>query len=233
MLGRGLSAAPSLERTPSRLLVIDDEQRIVDFVSRGLAGVGFAVDHATDPRAGLRLAQDGGYDLVILDLLMPELDGRDLLVDLLRVRPDQAVIVLSALADTASKVRLLEIGAQDYLTKPFAFDELLARVNARLRSRHEGTTLKCHGLTLDLVGRRVDAGSGPVALSEREFLLLSELMRGGGRTLSNEQLLAQVWDYRFDPGTNVVDVYVRRLRAKLGAGAIETVRGEGHRVGLG
>jgi DNA-binding response OmpR family regulator len=216
-----------------RLLVIDDEYRIADFVSRGLAGVGFEADKVSDSRAGLRAALDGGYDLVILDLLMPELDGRDLLVELLRAKPDQPVIVLSALGDTATKVRLLQLGAQDYVTKPFAFEELLARVNARLRSRTEGVTLRWGGLTLDLMTRRADAGAGPVALSEREFLLLRELMRSRGRTLSNEELLESVWGYRFDPGSNVVDVYVRRLRAKLGLGAIQTVRGEGHRIDLG
>jgi two-component system, OmpR family, copper resistance phosphate regulon response regulator CusR len=216
-----------------RLLVIDDEVRIADFVSRGLAGVGFEVDKVSDSRAGLRAALDGGYDLVILDLLMPELDGRDLLVELLRERPEQAVIVLSALGDTANKVKSLQLGAQDYVTKPFAFEELLARINARLRSRAEGVSLRCGGLTLDLVTRRADSGAGPVALSEREFLLLRELMASRGRTLSNDELLERVWGYRFDPGTNVVDVYVRRLRAKLGLGTIQTVRGEGHRVDLG
>ncbi|HEY8813312.1 MAG TPA: response regulator transcription factor [Candidatus Dormibacteraeota bacterium] len=216
-----------------RLLVIDDEYRIADFVCRGLAGVGFDVEKTTDPKAGLQAALDGSYDLVILDLLMPELDGRDLLVELLKLRPDQPVIILSALGDTANKVRSLELGAQDYVVKPFAFEELLARINARLRSRAEGVTLRWGGITLDLVTRRADVGAGPVALSEREFLLLRELMRSGGQTLSNDQLLERVWGYHFDPGTNVVDVYVRRLRAKLGLGTIQTVRGEGHRVDLG
>ena len=217
----------------ARLLVIDDESRIADFVSRGLVGAGFEVDKTSDPRAGLRLATAGDYDLVILDLLMPELDGRDLLAELLRARPSQSVIVLSALGDTANKVSALERGAQDYLTKPFVFDELLARVNARLRSRVEQVTLRCGRLSLNLVNRRADAGQGPIGLSEREYLLLKELMRAPGDTFSEQQLLERVWGYDFDPGTNVVEVYVRRIRAKLGVASIETVRGEGYRVGPG
>jgi DNA-binding response OmpR family regulator len=228
----GVDGTPQRPGVP-RLLVIDDEHRIADFVARGLAGMGFDVDKFSDPKAGLLAALDGGYDLVILDLLMPELDGRDFLVELLKLRPDQPVIILSALGDTANKVKSLELGAQDYVTKPFAFEELLARINARLRSRTEGVTLRWGGIMLDLVTRRADVGAGPVALSEREFLLLRELMRSRGRTLSNDQLLEKVWGYKFDPGTNVVDVYVRRLRAKLGLRTIQTVRGEGHRVDLG
>ena len=237
MARSGVAPHPAVDGEPRqhsvpRLLVIDDECRIADFVARGLAGVGFEVEKFSDPKAGLQAALAGGYDLVILDLLMPELDGRDLLVELLKLRPDQPVIILSALGDTANKVKSLELGAQDYVVKPFAFEELLARINARLRSHAEGVTLRCGGTTLDLVRRRADVGAGPVALSEREFLLLRELMRSRGKTLSNDQLLERVWGYKFDPGTNVVDVYVRRLRAKLGLGAILTVRGEGHRVDL-
>jgi DNA-binding response OmpR family regulator len=212
--------------------VIDDEYRITDFVSRGLAGEGFEVDKVTDPEDGLRAAQEGGYDLVILDLLMPGMDGRNLLTALLKAKPDQAVIILSALGDTATKVQSLQLGAQDYVTKPFAFEELLARVNARLRSRADGVTLSWGGITLDLVTRRANRGAGPVALSEREFLLLRELMRGRGLTLSKELLLERVWGYHFDPGTNVVDVYIRRLRAKLGSGSVQTLRGEGYRIEL-
>ena len=215
-----------------RLLVIDDEYRIADFVSRRLAAEGFDVDRASDPVDGLRKAQTDHYNLVILDLLMPAMDGRDLLAALLKVKPDQPVIVLSALGDTATKVQSLQLGAQDYLAKPFAFEELLARVNARLRSRAEGVMLTWGGITLDLMTRRANRGIGSVALSEREFLLLRELMRSRGQTLSKEQLLERVWGYHFDPGTNVVDVYVRRLRAKLGSVTVQTVRGEGYRIDL-
>jgi DNA-binding response OmpR family regulator len=217
-------------RGAARLLVIDDEYRIADFVSRRLAAEGFDVDKSSDPVEGLKAALAEHYNLVILDLLMPSMDGRDVLAAILKVKPDQAVIVLSALGDTASKVQSLQLGAADYITKPFAFEELLARVNARLRSHAEGGILSWAGISLDLVTRRASFGTRRVTLSEREFLLLRELLRSRGQTLSKEQLLARVWGYHFDPGTNVVDVYVRRLRAKLGAETIQTVRGEGFRT---
>jgi DNA-binding response OmpR family regulator len=216
----------------ARILVIDDERRIVRFVSRGLQAEGYLVDSAENGADGLRAALDGRYDLVVLDLLMPGLDGAAVLSRLLAARPGQAVIVLSCLATTAIKVRCLEAGAQDYLAKPFSFDELLARVRVRLRAsadRH-ATNLIAGRLRLDLIRREADSGTGRVQLSEREFLLLRELMRHPGRIVSKQRLLSAVWRYHFDPGSNVVDVYIRRLRAKLGADAIVTMRGEGYRV---
>jgi len=217
--------------TGARILVIDDEQRILAFVSRGLAAEGYVVDVASDAAAGLRAALDQDYDLVILDLLLPDRGGHDVLRHLVRRRPGQPVIVLSALSDTTSKVESLELGAQDYLAKPFSFEELLARVRVRLRdARSRPTVLTAGGLALDLISRAARTESGRVQLAEREFLLLRELMSGAGDTLSKERLLATVWGYRFDPGSNVVDVYVRRLRAKLGSDVIKTVRGEGYRI---
>ena len=217
---------------PARVLLIDDEQRILDFVSRGLRAEGLLVDSAPSGEDGLRLAVSQSYDLVILDLVMPGTDGHRVLDLLLEEKPTQSVLVLSALNDTRSKVRSLERGAEDYVAKPFSLEELLARVRARLRAaaRSEGTRLVGGAITLDLIRREADAGSGPVALSEREFLLLGELVRNVGRTVSKERLLSAVWGYHFDPGSNVVDVYVRRLRAKLGADAITTVRGVGYRI---
>ena len=139
--------------------------------------------------------------------------------------------MLSALSDTASKVSSLELGAEDYLAKPFSFEELLARVRARLRdARSRPTMLAVGGLSLDLITRQARNESGRGQLAEREFLLLRELMSRAGDTLSKDWLLAAVWGYRFDPGSNVVDVYVRRLRAKIGGDAIKTVRGEGYRI---
>ena len=205
-----------------RVLLIDDEERILNFVRRGLEAEGMAVDVAPDGETGLELALSRPYDLVILDLVMPGLDGHDVLRRILDRKPAQPVLVLSALNDTASKVSSLEGGAEDYISKPFSLEELLARVHARLRA--------AAGLSLDLIRREADTGSGPVALADREFLLLGELMKHAGRTVSKERLLSSVWGYHFDPGSNVVDVYVRRLRAKLGAGAIRTVRGVGYRI---
>jgi DNA-binding response OmpR family regulator len=215
----------------ARILLIDDEPGIRNFVSRGLRGEGFSVDLAADGDAGLKAALGPPYDLIILDLLLPDLGGIEVLRRLIRQHPGQTVIVLSALGDTPSKVASLEAGADDYLVKPFSFEELLARVRARLRdARSVRTRLTAGSLTLDLIAHQVQTESGRVLLAEREFLLLRELMSSAGDTVSKERLLATVWGYRFDPGSNVVDVYVRRLRAKLGGEAIKTVRGEGYRI---
>jgi DNA-binding response OmpR family regulator len=215
----------------ARILLIDDECGIRNFVSRGLREEGFTVDLAADGNAGLKAALGPPYDLIILDLLLPDLGGIDVLHRLIRQHPGQPVIVLSALGDTPSKVASLEAGAEDYLVKPFSFEELLARVRARLReSRSTRTRLTAGPLTLDLIAHQVQTESGRVLLAEREFLLLRELMSSAGDTVSKERLLASVWGYRFDPGSNVVDVYIRRLRAKLGGEAIKTVRGEGYRI---
>jgi DNA-binding response OmpR family regulator len=223
---------PTVEQSLHRILIIDDESSILDFLSRGLRHEGFAVDVAADGKAGLELAVANSYDLVILDLLLPGLDGVSVLRGILARKPNQPVMVLSALSDIRSKVDCLELGAEDYLAKPFSFDELLARVHARLRAadRNPPSHLTVGRLRLDLLRREVDAGWGPIPLAEREFRLLHELMRHPGTTVSKEQLLRAVWGFTFDPGSNVVDVCVRRLRAKLGSDAITTVRGEGYRV---
>jgi DNA-binding response OmpR family regulator len=214
------------------ILVIDDEQRILNFVRRGLEAEGMAVDCAREGEEGLRLALTHPYDLVVLDLVMPGLDGHAVLRRILERKPSQPVLILSALNDTASKVASLEGGAEDYISKPFSLEELLARVRARLRTaaRSIETRLTAGSLTLDLIRRQADDGSGPIPLAEREFLLLGELLRNAGTTVSKERLLSAVWGYHFDPGSNVVDVYVRRLRAKLGSEAIVTVRGVGYRI---
>jgi len=215
----------------ARILFIDDEPGIRNFVSRGLRGEGFTVDLAPDGDAGLKAALGPPYDLIILDLLLPDLGGIEVLRRLIHQHRGQPVIVLSALGDTPSKVASLEAGADDYLVKPFSFEELLARVRVRLRdARSARTRLTAGPLTLDLIAHQVQTESGRVLLAEREFLLLRELMSSAGDTVSKERLLETVWGYRFDPGSNVVDVYVRRLRAKIGGEAIKTVRGEGYRI---
>ena len=214
------------------VLVVDDEPRIASFVSRALSAEGFRVDSAGDGVQGLDLARSGRYELVVLDLLLPRLDGVTMLERLMDERPQQRVLVLSALSDVEEKVRCLELGASDYLSKPFALRELVARVRARLRQPAGGPEhryVRLGGVTLDRLRRVVDRGTGPIALTEREFDLLGYLMDRGGDTCSRMQLLADVWGFRFDPGSNIVDACVRRLRAKLGADVIETVRNVGYR----
>jgi DNA-binding response OmpR family regulator len=215
-----------------QVLVVDDEPRIVDFVSRALAAEGLSVASASDGHRGLEMAKTGRFELVVLDLLLPGKDGVSVLEDLMGTRPNQRVLVLSALSDVENKVRCLELGASDYLHKPFALAELVARVRARLRQPASGPGerfLHLGGVSLDLMRRTADAGSGPVALTEREFLLLRHLIQEHGEVSTRERLLSDVWGYPFDPGSNVVDVCVGRLRAKLGAATIETVRNVGYR----
>jgi DNA-binding response OmpR family regulator len=220
----------------TRVLVIDDEPRITSFVSRALSADGFDVETAFDGARGYALAATGRYELVILDLLLPGVDGVAVLEDLIQKRPNQRVLVLSALSDVEDKVRCLELGASDYLPKPFAVAELIARVRARLREPASGPderVLRAGPISLDLVRRAVHVGEKRVSLSEREFLLLERLLLARGDVRSRGRLLSEVWGYSFDPGSNVVDVCVGRLRAKLGADIIETVRGVGYRIDAG
>jgi two-component system, OmpR family, response regulator len=216
----------------SRILLVDDEPRIRDFITRALVTAGYAVTAASCGSEGLRMARAGDYDLVILDLIMPDIDGRSVLAQVLKERRDQAVLVLSCLADVTTKVACLELGAQDYLTKPFSLAELLARVRVRLRGETHlvSEVLRAGDLTLDVGRLQANIGHGPVALTRLEFLLLRELMEHAGQSVGKGQLLATVWGYDFDPGSNVVDVCVRRLRSKLGFELIKTVRGEGYRL---
>jgi DNA-binding response OmpR family regulator len=227
-------AAPSRDgdvHSQGRILIIDDEDRILQFVARGLRGEGYEVDVSANPHHGLEAAQTGAYDLVILDLLMPTLPGITVLDRLIQRRPQQVVIVLSCLTDSRTKVQCFQLGADDYVAKPFSFHELLERVRVRIRaSRLTAGPLEVGSLRVDLLHRHVQVGTQPVALTEREFLLLWELIQHPGRTVSKEHLLSAVWGYKFDPGSNVIDVYVARLRQKLGPDAIVTVRGEGYRL---
>jgi DNA-binding response OmpR family regulator len=215
----------------SRILVIDDEPHISGFVARALENSGYQVQVAASAPDGIERASTGGCDLVILDLIMPDLDGRAVLSSILRARPDQAVLVLSCSSDVSTKVECLDLGARDYLTKPFSLAELGARVRAGLRETAKRSEVMRTGeLTLD-AGRLVaDNGGGPVALTRLEFLCLRALMERAGGAVTKSELLASVWGIDFDPGSNLVDVCIRRLRAKLGFTLIETVRGEGYRL---
>jgi DNA-binding response OmpR family regulator len=213
-----------------KILLVDDEPRITGFLGRALTGAGYAVDCAHDGREALRLAATGDYGLVILDLVMPGMDGRAVLTELLRVRPGQAVIMLSCVDEAPVKVACLDLGAHDYLTKPFTLEELLARVRVQLRGDQSPEVLRSGDLRLDVGRLEANTGQGPVPLTRLEFLLLRELMEHHGRSVPKEQLLASIWGYDFHPGSNVVDVCVRRLRSKLGFGLIKTVRGAGYQL---
>ena len=225
-------AEQAQSHTGPRILLVEDEPRIRDFITRALVTAGYQVAAARCGTEGLQMAQASDYDLVILDLIMPDVDGRIVLAEVLKERREQAVLVLSCLADVTTKVDCLELGAQDYLTKPFSLAELLARVRVRLRVEPHfvNEVLKAGDLLLDVGRLEANIGQGPVALTRLEFLLLRELMEHAGQSVGKGQLLATVWGYDFDPGSNVVDVCVRRLRSKLGFDLIKTVRGEGYRL---
>jgi DNA-binding response OmpR family regulator len=217
-----------------RLLIIEDEPRILAFLTRGMQAEGFVVDAAGTGPAGLERAFSQSYDLVLLDLLLPGLDGLSVLRELQRRLPDLPVVIVSARSDLPTKLRGFGLGASDYLAKPFSFDELVARVRVQLRRRGQTTedgVLSVGSLTLDLARRQARIGKIVTDLSDREFRLLHHLVEHAGEVVSRERLLSEVWGYHFDPCSNVVDVCVRRLRKKLGAKApIETIRHAGYRL---
>jgi two-component system, OmpR family, response regulator len=219
-----------------RALIVEDDQTIADFVTRGLREAGFVVDHAADGTTGLDLAGTGGYDVAIVDLMLPGMDGIRLIQALRRNGIRTPVLILSARQSINDRVTGLEIGGDDYLVKPFAFPELLARVHALIRRASASPTsnqLTVGDLTLDLLTRRATRGGREIeTLRPREFALLEYLMRNVGRVVSKTMILSHVWDYSFDPRTNVVDVLVFRLREKIDKGfdskLIHTVRGIGY-----
>jgi DNA-binding response OmpR family regulator len=216
-----------------QVLVIEDEPRILAFLARALEAEGFAVDRADNGPAGLARAIGGRYDLVILDLLLPRLNGLSVLRELGRRRPELPVVIVSARDDLRTKLRSFELGASDYIPKPFAFDELLARIRAQLRAHasSDGELLATGEVALDLARRQARIGARVIDLSDREFRLLHHLVQHAGEVVSRESILSAVWGYYFDPRSNVVDVCVRRLRRKLGDEApIETVRHAGYRI---
>jgi DNA-binding response OmpR family regulator len=215
-----------------RILVIEDESRILAFVARGLEAEGFSVVGASDGIDGLRLARESPYDLVLLDLLLPRLDGLSVLEELGRTQPELPVVILTARNEMPTKLRGFGLGARDYLTKPFSFDELLARIRVHLRRKYaDNHMLRAGEFALDLARRQARVADRVVDLSEREFKLLHQLLENAGEVVSRERLLSEVWGYHFDPQSNVVDVCIRRLRKKLGTHApIETVRHAGYRL---
>jgi two-component system copper resistance phosphate regulon response regulator CusR len=216
----------------THILIVDDEERIVSFVRRGLTAAGYATSSAGSGQEALALLRAGGIDLVLLDIGLPDISGLEVLARLRADGSTVTVIALTARDSARDLVAGLDGGADDYVPKPFTFDELLARIRARLRDRDRAVATRLeHGdLVLDLLDRRATIGDHDIELSAREFALAEELLRHAGQVLSREQLLSRVWGYDFDPGSNVVDVYIRYLRTKLGAERIETVRGAGYRL---
>ena len=216
----------------NRILIVEDDAGMASFLDRGLASRGYATKVVNDGASAVAIAGDSDFDLVILDLGLPDVDGLSVLRELRRRGERLPILILTARDDATDKVEGLDAGADDYVTKPFGLDELLARVRVRLRGKgsSEPTVLEAGGLTLDVRTRRAMAGGATVELTAREFTMLETFMRHAGQVLSREQLLSHVWGYDYDPGSNVVEVYVRYLRRKLGEDAIETVRGMGYRL---
>ncbi|MFN7139144.1 MAG: response regulator transcription factor [Limisphaerales bacterium] len=218
-----------------RVLVIEDDEKIASFVVKGLKQSGFAVDHCADGENGLAYAQSTPYDVVVVDIMLPRLDGLSLIRSLRERGSQMPVIILSAKASVDDRVRGLQAGGDDYLTKPFAFSELLARIQALIRrstKAAEPTRLKVGELTMDLLTREVQREGQTIDLQTREFALLEYLMRNAGRVITKTMILEHIWDYSFDPQTNVVDVLVHRVRSKVDKDfprkMIQTIRGVGY-----
>jgi heavy metal response regulator len=221
-----------------RALIIEDDQTIAEFVARGLREAGFAVEIAPDGDTGLALATDESYDVAIVDLMLPKRDGLAVIDELRRRGRTTPVLILSARRSVDDRVRGLQAGGDDYLTKPFAFAELLARVQALVRRAtraSEPTTLSVGDLSLDLLSRKVVRAATTIDLRPREFALLEYLMRNAGKVVSKTMILSHVWEYNFDPQTNIVDVLVSRLRDKIDRPfekkLLQTVRGVGYVLG--
>lgn len=219
-----------------RLLLVEDDAKTASFILKGLRQSGYAVDHVSDGESGLHMALSEPYDTAIIDLMLPKLDGLTLISELRRKKQKLPVIILSARGSTGDRVKGLETGSDDYLTKPFAFSELLARVQALLRRASgvsEPTSLSVGELTINLLTRQAVRAGNKIDLQPREFALLEYLMRNSGRVVSKTMIMEHVWDYNFDPHTNVVEACMCRLRDKIdkSCGAeklIHTIRGVGY-----
>jgi DNA-binding response OmpR family regulator len=217
-----------------KLLVVEDEQRVASFLVKGLRANGYGVEWVSTGRDALRRAVDADVCMVILDLGLPDLDGLEVLESLRKRGATVPVLVLSARGRVNDRVKGLDLGADDYLAKPFAFEELLARIRANLRPRADvpAGVLRAGGISVDQVRHEATVGGRTFSLSAREFALLQAFVGHPRQVLSRQELLSMAWDMDFDPGTNLVDVYVGYLRRKLGEALIETVRGSGYRLRL-
>lgn len=217
-----------------KLLVVEDEQRVASFLVKGLRANGYGVEWVSTGRDALRRAVDADVCMVILDLGLPDLDGLEVLESLRKRGATVPVLVLSARGRVNDRVKGLDLGADDYLAKPFAFEELLARIRANLRPRADASAgvLRAGGISVDQVRHEATVGGRTFSLSTREFALLQAFVGHPSQVLSRQELLSMAWDMDFDPGTNLVDVYVGYLRRKLGEALIETVRGSGYRLRL-
>ncbi|WP_342657171.1 response regulator transcription factor [Sphingomonas sp. NY01] len=223
----------------NKILLVEDDDTTAGYIMKGLSEEGFVVNRATDGRDGLFHATDGSYDCIVLDRMLPGMDGMAVVAALRGAGVRTSVIILSALGAAEDRVRGLIGGADDYLVKPFAFAELLARIRLQVRRGAAAppveTVLRCGDLEMDLLSRRVTRGGATVTLQPREFRLLEYLLRHAGQVVTRTMLLEGVWDYHFDPGTNVIDVHLSRLRKKVDEGfaypLLHTVRGVGYRLG--
>ncbi len=222
-----------------KILLVEDDQTTADFIGKSLTGEGFVVDHAADGRDGLFHATDGSYDAIILDRMLPGMDGMALLAAMRAAQIATPVIILSSLGAVDARVEGLTSGANDYLVKPFAFSELLARLKLLLAKPGNGpqveTALHCEDLEMNLLNRRVTRAGKRIELQPREFRLLEYLLRHKEQVVTRTMMLEGVWEYHFDPGTNVVDVHVSRLRRKIDDGfatpLVHTIRGAGYMLG--
>jgi len=218
-----------------RLLLVEDDLKIASFIIKGMKAEGYAVDHATDGQEGLHMAVTEPYDAAIIDVMLPKLDGLSLIERMRKERVNTPVIILSAKGSVDDRVKGLQVGGDDYLPKPFAFSELLARVQALMRRSSglsEPTRLTYGDLSMNLLTREVTRGGRRIELQRLEFSLLEYLMRNAGRVVSKTMIMEHVWDYNFDPQTNVVESRICRLRDKIDRGfdkkLIQTVRGVGY-----
>jgi DNA-binding response OmpR family regulator len=217
-----------------RILIIEDEKKVASFIKKGLEEEYYAADIASDGKEGLKLAENEEYDLIIMDIMLPFIDGMTLTRELRKRKVATPILMLTVKDSTDSKIEGLDAGADDYLTKPFAFEELLARIRALLRRNEKAkvSTLKVKGITLDLISHRVIKDGSEIILTPKEFSILEYLLRNKNKVVSRTKLVEHVYDYHFDTETNIIDVFINKLRTKIESGSatplIHTIRGVGY-----